>query len=481
MRSRLFPTLVLASTTAALVACGGSESGSNSATLSGTAATGAPIKGGTVTVQCQSASAASTPTGTDGTWTMPLPSGAQMPCALQVSGGDLPSGDKYHSLALATGTINITPWTDLVVANLVGSNPATWWASTQLASNLKAITQTALDTALTTVNTQLGVTTTMVDGGNPFTSTFKANGSDKLDKVLDAFKKAASTSGSNYAALLAEAAKGSKFTAPAAFSSVLSTQLAALSSPGSGNGSGSGSCPAPGVNLTYTAHNGATGGPVASGATLCFTTVSTTTLAFGTTTLTSPQNTGGTAPYSFWTFTDPGTSLRYEVIFNGSALHEINLTGPASSGSQFMGQFAAASGGSGSSSGGTATGVTIPGGETVAASVVATYLPLINGAGNKIIKYDDTSSGASVDIYDYVSYITVAVGKPGFSAKLVCALNSSASTFYPMCSVAGVQFDRSAGTVSFMDVTVSPIVQISYKCTTTPCRINGSLAFTGYQ
>jgi hypothetical protein len=401
-----------------------------------------------------------------------------MPCALRVSGGDLPSGTQYHSLALATGTANITPWTDLVVANLAESDPATWWAGSQLTTQLKAITQTALDTALSRVNTQLGLSNTMLDSRNPFTSTFKADGNDKLDKVLDAFKKAVSNAGSSHAALLAEAAKGSNFSAPTSFATAMGTQLAALSS---STGTGTGSCNAPGVNLTYTAHNSATGGPVASGATLCFTTVSTTTLAFGTTTLTSPQNTGGTAPYSFWTFTDPGTSLRYEVIFNGSALHEINLTGPASSGSQFMGQFAAASGGSGSSSGGTATGVTIPGGETVAASVVATYLPLINGAGNKIIKYDDTSSDASVDIYDYVSYITVAVGKSGFSAKLDCALNSSASTFYPMCSVAGVQFDRSAGTVSFMDVTVSPIVQISYKCTFTPCRINGSLAFTGYQ
>ena len=485
MSTSFFPATLAACALASLAACGGGTSGTTTSTLSGTAATGAPITNATVAVQCQSGSPATTTThATDGSWQVTLGASTQLPCALQVSGGSLPSGTQYHSLALAAGIANITPWTDLVLANAAQQDPATWYASAQLASKLQALSETALNAALARVNTQLGVSATMVDSRNPFTSSFQANGTDKLDKVLDAIKAAMTSAGTTHASLLTEAVKGGTFTAPSTFSSALSTQLAALSSGGGGTGS-TGTCATPSVSLTYSAHNGSTVGPVAHGASLCFTTVSTSTLAFGTTTLTSPTNTGGTAPYAFWVFTDPATSLQYEVIFNGGALHEINLTGPASSGSQFLGQFPAASGSSGSGngtgSGTAATGVTIPDGSTVSASVVATYQALINGAGNKIITYADTSSGATVEVYDYVNYITVGAAKTGFSAKIDCALNSQASSFYQLCSDKGIQFDRSAGTLSLNDATMTPVVQMAYSCTATgSCRINGSLSFTPY-
>ncbi|OGB29646.1 MAG: hypothetical protein A3F78_02480 [Burkholderiales bacterium RIFCSPLOWO2_12_FULL_61_40] len=486
MSTSFFPAALAACALASLAACGGGGTSSTTSTLSGTAATGAPITNATVAVQCQSGSPATTTThATDGSWQVTLGTNTQLPCALQVSGGSLPSGTRYHSLALAAGTANITPWTDLVLANAAQQDPATWYASAQLASNLQALSETALNAALVRVNTQLGVSGTMVDSRSPFTSSFQANGTDKLDKVLDAIKAAMSSAGATHASLLAEAAKGSTFTAPSAFSSALGTQLATLSS-GSGSTTGStggtGTCTTPSVSLAY---SGNTGGPVAHGASLCFTTVSTSTLAFGTTTLTSPTNTGGSAPYAFWVFTDPATSLQYEVIFNGSALHEINLTGPASSGSHFLGQFAAASSSSGSGngtgSGTAATGVTLPTGSTVSASVVATYQALINGAGNKIITHADASSGATVTVYDYINYISVGAGQSGFSAKIDCALNSQASDYYPLCADKGVQFDRSAGTLSLSEVTMTPVVQMTYSCATTgACRIHGSLSFTPY-
>ena len=475
MRHSLRRLLALASAATLLTACGGGDSSPRSSTLSGTAATGLPITNATVTVQCQAGPAlTATTNATTGRWQVTLGSSAQLPCALQVSGGSLPGGVQYHSLALAAGTVNITPWTDLVLANATQQAPANWYASTQLASNLQALSQAALDAALARVNTQLGVNNALVDSRNPFTASFQADGTDKIDKVLDAIQTALTSAGVSYAGLLAEALKGGSFTAPAAFSGALNTQLANL---GTGSG-GSGSCTSPAVSLAY---SGNAGGPVANGASLCFGTISASTLAFGSTTLSNPVlNTLVSAPYSAYVFTDSGHALKYEVIFNGNSLHEINLSTSADT---FLGQFAAASSGGSSSNASTATGVTIPGGTAVAASVVPTYTALINGAGNKIIRYTDTASGASLEVYDYVSYITVGAAKTGFSATLSCALTSAASNFYPLCSVAGVAFDRSAGTLGFNEATMGPLVQMSYACspTTTPCRINGSLTFSGYQ
>jgi hypothetical protein len=99
-----------------------------------------------------------------------------------------------------------------------------------------------------------------------------------------------------------------------------------------------------GTLLTF---SGTASGLYNDGQVICFTTISTTTLAFPGKTLTAPtQNTAVTAPYSAWKFVDG--NYTYEVIFNNGAVHEINL----SNGSGFLGQFAAATSGGG---GGTLT------------------------------------------------------------------------------------------------------------------------------
>lgn len=466
MNLSFLPATLAACALASLSACGGGGTASNSTnTLSGTAATGAPITNATVSVQCQSGTAQNTSThASNGSWQITLGTGVQLPCALQVSGGSLPAGTQYHSIAMDIGTANITPWTDLVLANAAEQDPSTWYASAQLATHLQTLSQTALNTALARVNTQLGVNGTLVDNRNPLTSSFQADGSDKLDKVLDAIKAAMGSAGTTHANLLAEAIKGGNFTAPSTFASALSTQLTNLSS--------NSVCTSPSVLLSY---SGNAGGPVSHGASLCFGTISTSTLAFGSTTLSTPsQNTLVSAPYSAYVFTDNANALKYEVVFHNNTLHEINLS--TASGS-FLGQFSA----TGSSSN-AATGVTLPDGSTIAASVEATYLPLINGAGNKIINYLDSSSNARVEVYDYVNTITVSAARSGFSAHVSCALNAlGTSASSPLCASLGIEFERSAGSIRLTNVTMTPLVQLSYSCTKTgSCRINGSLAFTAY-
>lgn len=89
-------------------------------------------------------------------------------------------------------------------------------------------------------------------------------------------------------------------------------------------------------NLALT-FNGTTNALYSDGQSVCFTTISETTLAFSGKTLTNPtQNTAVPAPFSAWKFVDG--NYTYEVVFNNSSLHEINLS---TTNVPFLGQFEA--------------------------------------------------------------------------------------------------------------------------------------------
>ena len=115
-----------------LVACGGGSGSStpSSSTLSGVAAVGTPIANGTINIRCASGSALNTTTSSSGGWQVTL-SGQTLPCAVEVSGGTIngvANTMTYHSIATAIGTVNVTPLTDLMVANLAGTaTPTTWF------------------------------------------------------------------------------------------------------------------------------------------------------------------------------------------------------------------------------------------------------------------------------------------------------------------------------------------------------------------
>ena len=99
-----------------------------STTLSGTAAVGAPIVGAAVNVTCAAGAALSNIPATSaiGAWSVTL-SGQTLPCAVQVSGGTVNGAANtttYQSIANAYGIVNVTPLTDLLVANLAGSAAA---------------------------------------------------------------------------------------------------------------------------------------------------------------------------------------------------------------------------------------------------------------------------------------------------------------------------------------------------------------------
>jgi hypothetical protein len=171
-------------------------------TLSGVAAEGSPIVGGTINVICVSGSAL-TSTGNDGTWQVDI-TGRTLPCAVQVSGGTMSA--TYHSIALAPGNVNITPLTDLMVANLAGTaSPSVWFDSLKTApANLGQITstQTALDHLRTALPELTALATTAID---PITTPFTATPGNTVDDMLAAMKMAVNNSGVAYAALLTDA------------------------------------------------------------------------------------------------------------------------------------------------------------------------------------------------------------------------------------------------------------------------------------
>lgn len=209
-----------------VTACGG---GSDPSTvLSGKAAAGAPIAGGTVEVRCAGAATAlRTVTTAAGAWQIDA-EGQTLPCALRVTGGGLAEGEAYHSVAMAFDNTNITPLTDLMVANAVGMTPAAWWGSDG-PSELAALAQSALDTALTALRAALGLDA--LRSVDPLTAAFTAAPKDKIYDVLAALRLALADSEMDYAALVA-AAVSHGFVLPEGFRIALADNYATITAGG---------------------------------------------------------------------------------------------------------------------------------------------------------------------------------------------------------------------------------------------------------
>ena len=175
---------LVASVTLALSGCGGSSGGGGSSApkLSGTAAVGAAIVGGTVTARCSDGSTFTQTVTTDanGNWSGTLNSGV-LPCALRVTGGTPP--DTLYSYASSTGTVNITPLTTLALAQATNQLPADWFAAFD---GTPVDVNTAADEVLDALN---DASFDLPATGNPFTTPFAADGTG-WDGLLDDLKQA---------------------------------------------------------------------------------------------------------------------------------------------------------------------------------------------------------------------------------------------------------------------------------------------------
>lgn len=165
-----------------IAGCGGSGGGtsnqqSNNSSLSGTAAVGAAIKDAEVTAQCKNGSnfTASVTTGDDGTWSGKVNSDS-LPCVVTVTGGT--PEITLRSYATSSGTLNITPLTDLALIIHQKDDGFNWVDDTSLWPNTAAL-QNTTDGFLEALK-ENGYA---VPEGNPFTTAFAIG--DDWDIVLD--------------------------------------------------------------------------------------------------------------------------------------------------------------------------------------------------------------------------------------------------------------------------------------------------------
>ena len=148
-----------------LAACGSGGGSSDVAptalTLSGTASNGAAIGGATVEAKC-AAGTGSGPTATDGSYSLSI-DGGSWPCLARVAEAD---GTVLHTVAAGsdtTASANITPVTELVVASVAGTDPATYYAGFD---STAAATVTSTNVAAA----QTAVVATLKSGGVDLTA-----------------------------------------------------------------------------------------------------------------------------------------------------------------------------------------------------------------------------------------------------------------------------------------------------------------------
>jgi len=192
---------------ALIAGCGGGSSTPSPSALGGTAAVGSPIVNAPISVICAAGSTLTVPnTNSSGAWSVTL-SGQTLPCVVQLSGGTINSvanTTPYTSIAIAPGTVNITPLTDLLVANLVGATPSTWFGTlTPAQLTTLSITQSKVNTAASNLASALPALTSL-SANNPITTDFTPQNGNVVDNMLTALKTAIAnnTAGVTYTSLL---------------------------------------------------------------------------------------------------------------------------------------------------------------------------------------------------------------------------------------------------------------------------------------
>jgi len=231
LMARPAPLLLLSAALVALAGCGGGDGGGSSSdsdsaqssggtttalSVAGTVASSAAMANAAVSLKCVGGNGVAT-TGTDGRYSVTLAAGAALPCVLAAT----TASETLHSLATGSGSAvhaNITPATDLVVAQLSGSVPATYYAGYDGSSNAAAALSSSAVAAASTA-----VLATLKAGGVDFGSSgdliggelAAGSGGNAYGQALVALSNAMTSSGTTQAALQSAVAQGSG-NAPAA-------------------------------------------------------------------------------------------------------------------------------------------------------------------------------------------------------------------------------------------------------------------------
>ena len=205
-KSSLRRTAATALAAVLLGSCGGGGGGGSSGpSLGGVAATGAPMGAAEITVTCASGAPISTTTSATGAWSVNLAPDNVVPCMVKASGGTPPV--TLYSLAAATGNVNVTPLTNLVVAAAAGADPEAW-----IATNASSLSSKLVELSVALPAAKAAVVQGLTDAGYSLpesdfmTATFTPAVGDPLDDLLEAVAKGTQESGITYGQLVAQVA-----------------------------------------------------------------------------------------------------------------------------------------------------------------------------------------------------------------------------------------------------------------------------------
>jgi hypothetical protein len=188
---RFFKPLFAILLSAFVAACGGSGGTPEPKrlNLSGTAAVGAALAEATVTVKCATGGG-TTATDVNGDYTLSL-ADAELPCVIQVVGDAGGISVTLHSVAeQGTGSngevsavANVTPLTEMIVAQLVGALPGEFFESFSSSTNITAAQLTlATGAILEALKAYTGIDVTAID---PFKATLVAASSENTGNTYD--------------------------------------------------------------------------------------------------------------------------------------------------------------------------------------------------------------------------------------------------------------------------------------------------------
>ena len=192
--SKMIKAFIAVSALALLAACGGGSAGGGvastpsstiNAAISGTAATGAAIAGGTVAFVCANGATGTTVTSDDGTYTINL-TAVTLPCAVKVT---VPTTQQkiYSIVENGATTANVTPLSHILSTVIFGADPDTVFANFSTYAAL--VTTDNIAAAHTKVKAALA--SIGIDVNNydllktSFTATNGSTNGDALDQKLD--------------------------------------------------------------------------------------------------------------------------------------------------------------------------------------------------------------------------------------------------------------------------------------------------------
>ncbi|MCA3231802.1 MAG: tail fiber protein, partial [Cupriavidus sp.] len=188
MKQQQWAAALSVATSVLLASCGGGDgtgtAASNpaplpAATISGTAATGAPIANAALMVKCVSGQTTVT-TGSDGSWSASTANLA-LPCVLRVTTS---TGEVLHSYIESAGTTNVTPITELVVSAAYG-NADTEAFFTNFSTVSAAAASDKLALAITQVKQRLSTLGVNADSLNLLNQKFNPRNGDNYDDRLE--------------------------------------------------------------------------------------------------------------------------------------------------------------------------------------------------------------------------------------------------------------------------------------------------------